>query len=55
MTQKEKIGIGVLVGLFVVLGILLLLTLRPIGNRNGSAEDSYFVQKRVQTLQQSDR
>jgi hypothetical protein len=55
MTQKEKIGIGVLVGLFVVLGLILVFTLTPIGNKDGSAEDSYFVQKRVQTLQQSDR
>lgn len=51
MTKKEKIGVGVIIGVFVALGIILLLTLRPVGSSSGGAEDSYFVQKRVQTLQ----
>ncbi len=51
MTTNEKIGLGVLVSLFVVFCAVLVWTFQPAGGEAKDVEDSIFVQQRVINLQ----
>jgi hypothetical protein len=53
MTRRDKIGIGVIIGLFALLGFLLVLTFKaPEGNARGP-QDSIWVKQRVLNLKKS--
>jgi hypothetical protein len=50
MTQKEKIGLGVLVGLFIALGLALFVTVKRPSNSGGSFENNVIIDQRVRNL-----
>ena len=50
MTQKEKKGIGVLIGLFLVLGLALYLSVKRPANSSGSFENNVIIDQRVRNL-----
>ncbi len=52
MTTRDKVGILVLIGLFVVLCGVLAWSVRPLGPAH-PVEDSYFVQQRMKILQKT--
>lgn len=53
MTQREKLGIGIIVGLFVMFGIVLWFTIdRPSGG-TGSFENNVIIEQRVKNLNKS--
>lgn len=49
MTKRERIGVVVLVSLFVVFTIILVFTVRTLGNPR-PVEESFFVQQRIRNL-----
>jgi len=51
VTTNEKIGLGVLVSLFVVFCAVLVWTFQPVGGEAKDVEESIFVQQRVINLQ----
>jgi hypothetical protein len=51
MTVRDKIGVGVLIGLFVLFGLILWWTVRPGEGPAHSPEDSIFVKQRMINLQ----
>lgn len=53
MTSKEKTGLIAIIVLFALFGILLVWTLRPVGDASGGAEDSVLVQQRIRNLQEN--
>ena len=53
MTQREKIGVVVLVGLFTALGLALYLTVERPSNKNGSFENNVIIDQRIQNLNKS--
>ena len=50
MTQREKIGLGVLVALFVLLASLLVWVLRGTGRPGHDPSESVFVKQRIINL-----
>ena len=50
MTKRDKIGLGILIGLFFVLCVILALTTKPWGGSH-EPEDSIFVRQRMINLQ----
>jgi len=53
MTQQEKVGVGILIGLFAVLALTLYFTIqRPTGG-TGSLENNVIIDQRVRNLNQS--
>jgi len=50
MTRGEKIGVAVLVGLFVLLGLALYATFKPAGKGSHSYEDNVIVRQRTINL-----
>lgn len=50
MTQKEKVGIGVIIALFVILGIALWITIKPPASSSGSFENNVIIDQRVRNL-----
>lgn len=53
MTQKDKIGVVVIIGLFVVLGVILFITIdRPSGSP-GSFENNVIIDQRVKNVNKS--
>jgi len=50
MTRREKLGLLILITLFVVFLVLLAYTTRTWGPPR-APEDSFFVQKRIENLQ----
>ncbi|MBI2425012.1 MAG: hypothetical protein HYV27_19460 [Candidatus Hydrogenedentes bacterium] len=50
MTTKEKYGLGVIAVLFLVFGVVLYLSVKPLSDSAHKPEDSYFVQQRVKIL-----
>lgn len=53
MTQKEKIGIGVIVGLFIAFGLVLYFTIpRPTGTPN-SFESNVLIDQRIKNVEKS--
>ncbi len=53
MTQKEKAGIGILIGLFLVLGLALYLSVERPTNKAGSFENNAIIDQRVRNLNKS--
>ena len=49
MTSRDKIGLAILIGLFVVLSVLLALTTNRWGGSH-KPEDSIFIQQRMINL-----
>ncbi len=49
MTTRDKIGLGVLIGLFVAFCVILVLTIKPWGGSH-APEDSIFVRQRMINL-----
>jgi hypothetical protein len=49
MTTREKIGLGILISLFVAGCIVLIMTFKSWGGRH-APEDSIFVQQRMINL-----
>ncbi|HOD50694.1 MAG TPA: hypothetical protein PLM14_11465 [Candidatus Hydrogenedentes bacterium] len=49
MTTRDKIGLGILIGLFVAFSVFLALTTRGWGGHH-APEDSIFVRQRVINL-----
>ena len=50
MTQREKVGVVVIIGLFTVLALILYLTIeRPTG-KSGSFENNVVIDQRVRNL-----
>ena len=55
LSRQEKLGLVGLIVLFVLFAVALVLTVRPVGNKEGgTAEDSFFVQQRIQNIQKSE-
>ena len=52
MTRKDKIGVVILIGLFIIFGIALALTTKPFGESH-DPQDSFFVQQRIRNLEKS--
>lgn len=50
MTRRDKVGLGVLIALFVFLIVTLVYTFRPFGNASRSPENSVFVEQRLINL-----
>lgn len=53
MTQKEKIGVGIIVALFVFLGVVLWITITPPADSSGSFENNVIIDQRVKNLNKS--
>ena len=53
MTTRDKIGVVVIVVLFVVLILILTWTVRPHSDTVHAPEDSIFIQQRMINLQKS--
>ena len=53
MTQREKVGVVVLIGLFAALGLALYLTVKRPSNKNGSFENNVIIDQRVRNLNNS--
>ena len=53
MTTRDKIGVVVIVVLFVVLILILTWTIRPHSDTVHAPEDSIFIQQRMINLQKS--
>jgi hypothetical protein len=49
MTTRDKIGLGILIGLFAILSVILALTTKPWGGSH-KPEDSIFIQQRMINL-----
>ena len=52
MTQKEKIGVVVLIGLFIVFIVALAITTRPMGPGH-DPQDSPIIQQRLRNLEKN--
>jgi len=50
MTQREKIGVGVIITLFVILGLVLWITMEPPASSSGSFENNVIIDQRVRNL-----
>ena len=53
MTKQEKIGLGILVLLFVVLIGILAVTVKPFSEGDRDFETNIFVEQRMKNLQKS--
>lgn len=53
MTTRDKIGVAVLLGLFVAFCLILVWTIRPMGPSSHRPEDSPFVKMRMIHLEKS--
>jgi len=53
MTHKEKLGIGIIIGLFVIFGLLLWFTMEPPAGGSGSFENNVIIDQRVKNLNKS--
>jgi hypothetical protein len=51
MSQRDKIGLGVIIALMLALMAALALTLDPPTGNAKSPEESVFVQQRIKNLQ----
>ncbi|MBX3177853.1 MAG: hypothetical protein KF886_10865 [Candidatus Hydrogenedentes bacterium] len=52
MSSKEKIGVAVIIGLFLVFGLILFLTIESPGG-TGSFENNVIIDQRVRNLEKS--
>lgn len=52
MTKRDKIGVAVLIALFIFFIVALVMTLKPLGP-SISPEQSVFVQQRIKNLEKS--
>ena len=50
MTKKDKIGVVVLIGLFIILGIVLVWTFEPVGSARRGFDDNVIVKQRTINL-----
>jgi hypothetical protein len=50
MSRRDKLGLGILLTLFVIFCVLLAITIEPFGEPR-DPEDSVFVQTRIKHLQ----
>ncbi|MCF6286620.1 MAG: hypothetical protein L3K26_15710 [Candidatus Hydrogenedentes bacterium] len=50
MTQKEKVGVAVIVALFAGLALTLYLTIDRPTNKGGSFENNVIIDQRVRNL-----
>jgi hypothetical protein len=53
MTSRDKLGVGIIIGLLALLGVVLVWTFRPVGTANRGYEDNVVVQQRVINTQKS--
>jgi hypothetical protein len=53
MTRRDKVGLGVLIALFVLFAVLLVWTLRGTAKPGHAPEDSIFVRQRIINLNKS--
>ena len=53
MSRRDKIGLTILITLFLIFGALLVATLRPLSNTVRQPEDSVIVQQRIKNLEKS--
>lgn len=51
LSKRDKIGLGVIIGLMVLLLTAFALTLRPPQGNAKGPEDSVFVKQRMKNLQ----
>jgi hypothetical protein len=51
MTSKDKVGVGILVGLFALLGTLLVWTFATPGSASNSIGESVLVKQRMINIQ----
>jgi hypothetical protein len=51
MTSRDKLGVGILVGLFALLGTLLVWTFSTPGGASNSIEESALVKQRMINIQ----
>lgn len=53
MTSKEKIGVAVIIGLFVICGLILYFTIESPNGGTGSFENNVIIDQRVRNLEKS--
>lgn len=51
LSQRDKVGLGIIIALLLALMGALVLTMSPPQGGAGSPEESVFVQQRIRNLQ----
>jgi hypothetical protein len=51
MTKRDKMGLGILASLLLLLAILVFILISPSFDKRAPAKESYFVQQRLRNLQ----
>ena len=53
MTTRDKWGAGILIFLFIALGIVLYYSIPRAGRPIGSPEESFFIRQRIINIEKS--